>query len=57
MFEAERAKARKIWRENALKAELSEAEDREVEGQDQEGRARAVSGVEATEGEGVPGEA
>ena len=29
VFEAERARARHIWRENALKAELAEAEERE----------------------------
>ena len=29
MFKAERARARQIWRENALKADLSEAEERE----------------------------
>ena len=29
MFEAERARARQSWRENALKAKLAEAEERE----------------------------
>ena len=28
-FEAERARSRQIWRENALKSELDEAEERE----------------------------
>ena len=29
MFEAERSRARQIWRENALKANLDEVEERE----------------------------
>ena len=29
MFEAERSRARQIWRENALKADLTEAEERD----------------------------
>ena len=29
MFEAERARARQIWSENALKANISEAEERD----------------------------
>ena len=38
VFEAERARARKSWKENALKAELAEAEERErrddIDGED-----------------------
>ena len=39
VFEAERARARQSWRDNALKADLSEVEERErrddIEGEDQ----------------------
>ena len=30
VFEAERSRARQIWRENALKADLAEVEEREL---------------------------
>ena len=55
VFEVERAKARRSWRENALKAKLSEVEERDRRDDIEGGRARAVSGVEAMEGEGVLG--
>ena len=47
MFEAERARSRQIWMENALKAEFAKAEERERRVEIKGGRSRSVTGGEA----------